>query len=57
MLEGLELRWGLVSNILHALTQLGRWRLDGGAEEPMHKWYDPRASDLLSHDEAMRTRP
>ena len=56
VLEGLELRWGLVSNILHALTQLGRWRLDGGAEEPMHKWYDPRAFDLPSHDEVMSTR-
>ena len=29
VLEGLELHWGLVSNILHALTALGRWRLDG----------------------------
>ena len=56
VLEGLELRWGLVSNILHALTQLGRWRLDGGADEPMHKWYDPRGFDLLSHDEVMSTR-
>ena len=37
VLEGLEFRWGLVSNILHALTQLGRWRLDGGADERMHK--------------------
>ena len=42
VLEGLELRWGLVSNILHALTAMGRWRLDGTLG-PMHKWYDPRA--------------
>ena len=29
VLEGLEVRWSLVSNILHALTKLGPWRLDG----------------------------
>ncbi len=56
VLEGLELRWGLVSNILHALTQLGRWRLDGAADEPMHKWYDPRAFDLLPREEIMSQR-
>ena len=55
LLEGLELRWGLVSNILHALTALGRWRLDGSIG-PMHKWYDPRAFDLLSHTEIMAQR-
>ena len=36
VLEGLELRWGLVSNILHALTAMDRWRV-GGALVPMHK--------------------
>ena len=55
VMEGLELRWALVSNILHALTALGPWRLDG-AVGPMHKWYDPRAFDLLSHDEIMTQR-
>ncbi len=34
--EGLELRRGLVSNILRALTALGVWRVDGAAG-PMHK--------------------
>ena len=56
VLEGLELRWGLVPDILQALAQLGRWRLDGGADEPMHKWYDPRAFDLPSRAEIMSTR-
>ena len=45
VLEGLELRWGLVSNILHALTKLGRWRLDGEVG-PMHKFYDVRLFDI-----------
>jgi len=54
-LEGLELRWGLVSNILHALTALGPWRLDG-SEGPMHKWYDPRLFDLLSREEVVAQR-
>ena len=48
-------RWGLVSNILHALTAMGRWRLDG-ALGPMHKWYDPRSFDVLSHEEIMTQR-
>ena len=34
---------------------MGRWRLDGTLG-PMHKWYDPRAFDLLSHDEIMAQR-
>ena len=37
VLEGLEVRWSLVSNILDALTKLGPWRLDGSVG-PMHKW-------------------
>ena len=49
VLEGLECPWGLVSNILHALVALGRWRLDGQVG-PMHKWYDPRVFDVLGHD-------
>ena len=55
VLEGLELRWGLVSNILHAWTALGHWRLDGSVG-PMHKWYDPRLFDLLSHTDIMAQR-
>ena len=56
VIEGLELRWGLVSNILHALVALGRWRVSDGAEGPMHKWYDPRLFDLLSREEIMAQR-
>ena len=46
------MRWGLVSNILRALTALGRWRLDGEVG-PMHKWYDPKLFDIMSHDDVL----
>ena len=46
-LEGLEIRWTLVSNILHAFTALGPWRMDESVG-PMHQWYDPRLFDISS---------
>ena len=55
VLERLELRWGLVSNSLHALTALGPWRLHG-SECPMHKWYDQRLPHLLSREEVVAQR-
>ena len=55
VLEGLELRWGLVSNILHALTRMGHWRLSG-VEGPMHKYYDPRLFDLMSEQDIFAER-
>jgi len=55
VLEGLEVRWGLVVRVLQALTRLGPWRGSSGALGPMHKWYDPRLFDLLSEDEVRRT--
>ena len=62
VLEGLEVRWTLVSNILRALTgpwgSDGRWlggrfRLDG-APGSMHKYYDPRRFDMLSEEDIKR---
>ena len=44
-LEGLEVSWRNVANILHALTKVGRWRLDG-EEGPMHRYYDKRLFHL-----------
>ena len=50
VLEGLEVRWGYVANLMQALTRLGRWHA-GGAVGPMHKYYDPRLFDVLSEEE------
>ena len=48
VLEGLEVRWAYVANLLQALCafpRFGKWRLDSKVEEePMHKYYDPRMS-------------
>ena len=55
VLGGLELPWGLVPDILHALCALGRWRLDGSVG-PMHKWYGPHAFDVMSHEGIMTQR-
>ena len=53
VLEGLEVRWGLLVRVLGALTRLGPWRLDGSIG-PMHKYYDPSAFDVLSEEEVRR---
>ncbi len=50
VLEGLEVRWGLVVRVLQALTRLGPWRVDGSIG-PMHRWYDPRLFDVLSEEQ------
>ena len=42
-----------MSNILHALTKLGCWRLDGEVG-PMHRYYDRRLFPLPSPDEILR---
>ena len=47
VLEGLEIRWDVVSNILQALTKLGRWRLDTKIVGPMHQWYDKKLFDVM----------
>jgi len=51
-LEGLEVRWRLVGNILHALTHVARWGLDGEAG-PMHRYYDRRLFHLPSVEEIL----
>lgn len=56
VLGGLEVRWGLVANILKALCAVGRapWR---GEEElgPMHKYYDRGLFDVLDEAELRET--
>jgi len=54
VLEGLEVRWGLVVKVLQALTRLGPWR-GGGVLGPMHKWYDPRLFDVLDEEQVRAT--
>ena len=56
VLEGLEVRWGLVVRVLHALTKLGPWRGEASIG-PMHKWYDPRMFDVLSEEEMRLQQP
>ena len=51
-LEGLEVRWRLVSNILRALITVGHWRLDG-EEGPMHRYYDKRLFHVPSVEEIL----
>ena len=51
-LEGLQVRWWVVARLLHALCSLppnghGPWRIGGTELEPMHKYYDPKAFDVL----------
>ena len=54
-IEGLEVRWHLVSQILQALVArpslyphmrgpqgYAPWRVGGNVDEPMHLWYDRR---------------
>jgi len=55
LLEGLEVRWGLVHRLLQVLSQPGWWRPGQTHPEPMHKWYDTRVLDVLSEEE-MRAR-
>ena len=60
VLEGLQVRWRYVSNLLQALCALppGRtqWRLGGGSHEPMLKYHDRRLFYLMSEDEIERFR-
>ena len=63
-IEGLEVRWGLVCNIMNALTALPHlyphatgngtmpWRYGGRMDEPMHRWYDPKYGMFDVLDEA-----
>ena len=55
-IEGLQVRWWYVANLLQALCArprngYGPWRLGGTEEEPMHKYYDPRMLDVMSLEE------
>ena len=52
VLEGLEVRWSYVANLLQALCAFprngyGPWRLGGSEAEPMHKYYDPRLFHMM----------
>ena len=51
-LEGLEVRWWYVANLLQALCAFpgaghGPWRLCGKEREPMHKYYDRRRFHIM----------
>ena len=55
-LEGLQVRWWKVALLLQALCACprngyGPWRLGGGENEPMHKFYDPKLFHVMSVDE------
>ena len=52
VIEGIQVRWGLVSRLLAALMRVGTWR-SGEPPGPMHKHYDPRLFDVLD-EEAVR---
>ena len=53
VIEGIQVRWWLVAQILQALTEMGPYRLDGSIG-PMHKYYDPRLFHVMSEEEIMR---
>ena len=55
-LEGLQVRWWKVAQLLQALCALprngyGPWRLGGQENEPMHKYYDPKLFHIMSEEE------
>ena len=50
VLEGLEVRWDMVSRLLGALTCVGPWRLDGSVG-PMHSWYSSKLFDRMTASE------
>ena len=56
-LEGLQVRWFVVANLLQALTSLppnGQcWRLGGREDEPMHKYYDPQLFPMRTTEERL----
>ena len=52
VIEGLQVRWWLVAQILQALTEIGPYRMDG-SHGPMHKSYDPRRFRVLSEAEIL----
>ena len=56
--EGLQVRWNVVSKLLQALCSLprngaGPWRQGGQEAEPMHKHYDPKLFDVLDEREKL----
>ena len=55
VLEGLEVRWAFVANLLRALCAFPRKdcprRLGGSDAEPMHKYYDPRLFHMMGEEE------
>ena len=57
VVEGLEVRWEYVANLLQALCAYSRngvpWRLGGTEDEPMHKYYDRRLFHVMDRDEIL----
>ena len=65
-IEGLEVRWGPVCQVLRALTALPHlyprvtnglpWRFGGRMDEPMHRWYDPKLGmfDVLDEEDVRK---
>jgi hypothetical protein len=69
-IEGLEVRWDYVCNLLQALVDrpdvyrhmrrtdgtVAPWREGGEVDEPMHRWYDMRTNmfDVLSEKQCRR---
>ncbi len=35
VIEGCEIRWDYMCNVLEVLTKLGRWRVDHGPSQPV----------------------
>ena len=57
-LEGLEVRWGLVAQIIRFLSSYpeagrGPWREGGEWQEPMHKYYDPQLFHFMDEEEIL----
>ena len=50
VIEGLEVRWGLVVRVLQALSRLGPWNGDGRMV-PMNQYYDPKLFDILPEED------
>ena len=49
-MEGLEVRWGLVVRVLHALSRLGPWNGDGRMV-PLNQHYDQKLFDILPEED------
>ena len=59
VVEGLEVRWWYVANLLQALCAFprhgyGPWRLGGKENEPMHKYYDPGLFHIITDEDELK---